>query len=141
MTSRRSFLGIIGGALAAPKLAPSLTPPPATVPAAAGAFSGGTLLNDVVESDWRVTRVRHLKDLLAGRGQAAKEHAHHRRTAYLYQLENVERHRLDSLRSVSNQHKTMMFVKGSSTRQEAINRMVHENELESLLYQLGNRML
>lgn len=130
---RRKFLGFLGGAAAAgPKLAQSLAstvstggPPPMGVYAVAAGDS---------EGKWRLARIKELKGLLSGKDD---ETAKHRRMSRLYNVENVERFRLDSLRSVSATHKMQMFIEGNLDRQERIRRMHLEDELANLLKFVG----
>src|SRR5690606_33039324 len=108
--ARRNFLGLIGGAAAAgPKLAQGIATNVASSPMALASGSGANL--DVVSSSfdekkWRVDRIAKLRNILAGRDDEA---AQRRKMNMLYQAENIERFRLDGIRSVAPQHKMRML--------------------------------
>jgi hypothetical protein len=128
---RRSFLGFLGGAAASgPTLAKGIasdayfpTPP------MGGGWIGGAVKSS--EGDWRPSRILELRRLLSG--DDGGEAARNRRQNRLSQLEQTERFRLDSLRSISPSHKMSMFIDGNLDRQERVRVGWLENELEHLL--------
>lgn len=127
---RRNFLGFLGGAVAAgPKLAGDLG-----TQARLGADAGGVMQAATAATnapgDWRPIRIAQLKDWLSGKGT---DDAQQRRRQRLYQAEQLERFRLDTLRSVSPSHRVQMFINGNLDRSERIQRMHWEQELEELL--------
>lgn len=132
---RRGFLRLLGGAaVAGPKLAVDLGSQVATaggIPTPPmGGYGGATLQSSGSGGDWKIGRIADLKRLLAGKDP---EQEKQRKIQRLYQVENVERFRLDSLRSVSATHKMTMFIDGNLDRQERLSRMHAERELADLL--------
>ena len=128
---RRAFLGFMGGAAAAgPKLAAGLADAASFGPVPnrlspigqAGAAIAGS-------GDWRPSRVAFLQKWLGDR----KWRDDDRRLSRMHQLESVERFRLDSLRSISPQHKMRMFIEGNIDRQERIRQEEYERELADLM--------
>jgi len=133
---RRGFLGLLGGAaVAGPKLAVDLGSQVTSMggiptPPMGGFVGSGTLASAGSGGDWKIGRIAELRKLLAGKDP---EEERRRKIQRLYQVENVERFRLDSLRSVSASHKMTMFIDGNLDRQDRINRMHAERELADLL--------
>lgn len=130
---RRAFLGFLGGATAAgPQLAKGLAADayfPSVPPMGGGWIGGATKTSE--GGDWRQSRILELRRLLSG--DDGGEAARNRRQNRLSQLEQAERFRLDSLRSISPSHKMSMFIEGSLDRQERLRVGWLENELEQLL--------
>lgn len=132
---RRGFLGLLGGAaVAGPKLAVDLGAQVAgsSLSPGLGWASIGSKETPVLSNgDWKLSRIAELRKVLSGNKdpEAEKRRALQR----LYQVENVERFRLDGLRSVSATHKMVMFIDGNLDRQERIERMHKEHELADLL--------
>lgn len=131
---RRAFLGFLGGgAVAGPKLAASIGEQVA-LSGGSPAFGWGMGTLPVPAStsdgDWRVSRIAQIRRWFARSGE---EDAKERRQLRQYQVEALERFRLDSLRSVSAQHKMQMFIEGNIERQMRIRHESHETELAELL--------
>lgn len=128
---RRGFLGIFGGAaVAGPKLAAgmvdniaSIMPPP--IP------PYRTEASDIaVDSDWKVVRIKELKAIISGKDPQAE---HNNRMNRLYALEQGERFRLDSLRSVSPVHRQRMLADSAADRQRRIRQADAKWDLKRLL--------
>ena len=128
---RRGFLGLMAGAVASgPKLAAGIADNVAV--SNLGAAGGISFPIDAPsQGDWKAKRIAQLKNIILGIKDDAGERE--RQTQRLYQLETVERFRLDGLRSVSPTAKAKMFIAGSELRQERISRLYAQGELERLL--------
>lgn len=128
-TSRRGFLGFMGGAVAAgPKLATELASAAPQPTPSMGYLHGGIGASN--DGDWKARQVAKLRGLLAGRDpQPARD----RKLRRLYSIEQQERFRLDALRSVSPVHRYRMFIDGDMERQDRINAIHWERELNDLL--------
>lgn len=128
---RRGFLGFLGGAVAAgPKLAQDLAS--ATNQAGHGVPSAsyGIASKSGIPDDWRISRISDLRSWIKG---GRPEEQRERRIRRMYQMEAHARYRLDSMRSISAQHKYQMLLDGECARAEALRKMEWENELENLL--------
>ena len=129
---RRGFLGIFGGAaVAGPKLAAgmvdniaSIMPAPPIPPLSTG--GSGT----VGKNDWKVGRIKELKAIISGKDP---QDEHNSRMNRLYALEQGERFRLDSLRSVSPVHKQRMLADSAADRQRRIRQADAKWDLKRLL--------
>lgn len=130
---RRAFLGFLGGAAAAgpttaAKLATDLASVPISPVPPMGGVYGGLATDD---GTWRVARIAELKKLLSG--DKSEEEKRQLRINRLHQAEMEERFRLDGLRSPSSSTKARMLIAGNLDRQERVNRLYAEGELERLL--------
>lgn len=132
---RRGFLGLLGGAaVAGPKLAVDLGAQVAGSGLGSSIPSYASGYGEKPASDggsWKLSRIAELKKLLSGVKDPETENR--RRMQRLYQVEHVERFRLDSLRSVSATHKMSMLIDGNLDRQERMDRLHQERELSDLL--------
>lgn len=127
---RRGFLGLMGGAVAAgPKLAGELASQGSLGFASLGVPLGAIAATS--DGEWRLSRIKELRSLLTS-GET-EDQRRHKRINRAYQMEALERFRLDSLRSVSAQRKMAMLMDSNESRHERINRMSWEDELERLL--------
>lgn len=126
---RRAFLGFLGGAAASgPKLAASLVESAGSVPPMPGFYGGMTTAT--ADPSWVASRIADLKKIISGKDPQEKRN---RTMQALYHLETLERHRLDSLRAVSGQHKARMLMSGSFERQKRIRKADAEFDLADLM--------
>lgn len=128
--NRRGFMGLLGGAVAAgPKLAAGIAENAAP---SMGYYPTSIEGEMSIASDpsYVASRIASLKDIIAGKDPSTKRE---QRMSALYQLESLERYRLDGLRSVAAQHKVRMLVSGGATRQDRIRRTNAEFELADLI--------
>lgn len=136
--NRRGFLGFFGaGAVAGPKLAPSLLDgltAKARVPLASTAIRAAAKAGESIKSssvgDWRLRQIAHLKRIISGKDPDAERN---RKMHQVIMAEDVERVRLDGLRSVSPGHKMRMLVNSAPERQERIRRADAGFDLARLL--------
>lgn len=138
--NRRKILGLFGGAAAAgpavaAKFASDITSPAASMPSAIGGLSAGIAAKDD-DGSWKLSRIADLKRMLSVTGPTDDE-KRQKRISLLYAAETEERHRLDSLRSISGSRKAKMLAASAEERQRRIQRMYYENELDQLLSQLN----
>ncbi len=131
---RRGFLGIFGGAaVAGPKLAVGIVNDMASaIPPAPYALASttGQAVVGYAEDDWKLGRIKELKAVISGKDPQAE---HNNRMNRLYALEQGERFRLDSLRSVSPVHKQRMLADSAADRQRRIRQADAEWDLMRLL--------
>jgi hypothetical protein len=136
---RRQFLGFLGGAaVAGPKAAQAVAKETLTKGSLIGeAVSGGAVPGYYGEpqaasssGDWKVSRIKELKAILAGKDPEAERREKQQR---YYALENRDRARIDSLRSVSFVNKMRLYTEGSFERNERIRRENMRWELADLL--------
>lgn len=129
---RRGFLGLMAGGVAAgPKLATSLAAQ------ASGASSiGFSYGEDAVTSDaepdsghWKSTRIAKIQSWLNGDRAEDEEE---KLASRLRSLEDRERFRLDSLRSVSTSHRHAMFIEGEFARAERLKELRLKKQLARL---------
>lgn len=127
--SRRGLLGLFGGAAAAgPKLARGIAETAGiaggygTAPAGYGTMSG--------DAEYRKSRIKQLRHLLSG---VDKDRPRERKMNRLYRMEDLERLRLDSLRSVSPGQKMRILIDGMADRDERARIAGAEFELADLL--------
>lgn len=137
---RRQFLGFLGGAVAAgPKAAQAIAQETLTKGSLVGEAlnSGGSVPGYYGEpqvasssGNWKASRIKELKAILAGKDPEAERREKQQR---YYALENRDRARIDSLRSVSFVNKMRLYTEGSITRNERIRRENMRWELANLL--------
>ena len=129
--NRRGFLGFFGGAAAAgPKLAAGIADSVASLGPAPYPSFGTASEGMAVDVDWKVGRINELKAIISGRDPQADQNDRMNR---LYAMEQSERFRLDSLRSVSPIHKQRMLTDGASERHRRIRRADAKWDLKRLL--------
>lgn len=127
---RRGFLGFLGGAVASgPKLAQDLASAGNQVALGAPSPSYG-IGSSGGPDDWKISRIADLRSWIKG---GRPEEKRERRIRRMYKMETHARYRLDSMRSISAQHKYQMLLDGEDARAEALRKMEWENELENLL--------
>lgn len=129
--TRRGFLGIMGGGVVAgPKLATSLAAEATNMPVPSFGSGMANASKAIWSEDaYKASRIEHLRGLIAG---GDGESRLNRRERLAYALEQRDRYRLDGLRSISPSYRHAMFVDGSVSRQEHINRERWEFELSEL---------
>lgn len=129
---RRGFLGIFGGAaVAGPRLAAGMVDNIASLAPAPPISPFRTEASGIVgENDWKLGRIKELKAIVSGKDPQAE---HNNRMNRLYALEQGERFRLDSLRSVSPAHKQRMLADGAAERQRRIRQADAKWDLKRLL--------
>lgn len=129
---RRGFLGIFGGAaVAGPRLAAGIAENAAMLTPVPPSTSYGIAAASTESDDsWKVRRIKELKAVISGSDPAEQQS---NRMARLYALEQGERLRLDSLRSVSSVHKQRMLTEGAASRHSLIRRADAEWDLKRLL--------
>lgn len=136
---RRQFLGFLGGAaVAGPKAAQAVAQEAISERSLSKMALGmapsptgwNTFAGDVANDDWKISRINELKKLIMGGDPAAERQARMNR---LYELEQVERARIDGLRSVSLAGKLQMLQNGAPKRNARIAREQWKNELANLM--------
>lgn len=131
---RRGFLGLLGGAAASgPTLATGLAAGAGGAPSvgrlSAGMFSGpGSIAG--VDRSYKLSRIAQLRKLLTGEDP---EEQRSREQFFLNSQSEMERFRLDGLRSVSPVNRMRMFQDGEYERRKRAQRLYHEFELADLL--------
>ncbi len=130
--NRRGLLAFLGGAVASgPKLASGIAATTTTQAPSFGLGYGSIAPSNSAEKEWRVSRIADLKRLLSG--WKSPDEIRTQRINRLHMLEQVERCRLDGLRSVSAPHKYRMFIDSEARRRDRMGRLCRENELSQLL--------
>jgi len=136
--SRRGLLGLFGGAAAAgPKLAKGIAEA-GIAKAATGSRGSGSLKPASWQSEWRSvsseelreSRIKELEKFLLGKG---RDSMRRRAMDRMRHLDDLERLRLDSLRSVSPGQKMRILIDGMADRDERARIAGAEFELADLL--------
>ncbi len=126
---RRAFLGFLGGAAAS---GPTLAKGIAAEAASGGAslYGGSVQCAPASDGAWRLSRIKELKSLLAGKNpQIEKDRREHLR----HSLDSIERYRLDGLHSLSPAHKYRMLSRFQLQREQERRREWWQDELDSFL--------
>lgn len=134
--NRRSLLGFLGGAVASgPTLAKGIA---ADVSGSAWTAQSAAygVSAESVSGDYRVTKIARLKRFLSG--ELDDDEKRHHRVSALHSIEDIERFRLDGLRSIAPAHKLRMLQAGNQGRRDLIERIHAEGELERLLRLTSN---